>query len=216
MTPILLNYDQPTHDIELGFANQDLAKYNTLLAAIATEIPALTLDIAGFTSLLNNPQLYAFEYIVGGPTLIVGGITYNQQQAMQMVQIPAAWLIVINLVNAFNADFQTNTVYKYRSIQTDERLVNRLSISNIAIVSNVFVLTTAYTTALTAKYSIYTTSDKQNSIYAALDTIFTTCQTLKTLGASFTADKTLRDLGVFDNLDGVTLTFNATGFVTQN
>jgi len=216
MIPILLDYDQQQHDTVLAFANQDLALYNALLAAINTAVPGLDLDIAGFTALLNNPQLAAFENIVGGDSLVIGGVTISQPEAMKMVALTPGWVTIIGLVVAFNADFQTNTVYKYFSMKAGNKLVNRLPIANIEIVSGVFALTSAYTTALTAKYSIYTTTDNQNAVYALLNDIYTACNSLKALQAGITASVKLSQLGITNTLGGTTMAFNPTTFVLQN
>lgn len=216
MTPQLLSYDQQAHDVELGFANQDLAIYNTFLSAIQAAEPSITWTIAAINSLLANPILYAFNAITNNTPVTVDGLPVPQEQAMQMIQIPTGWQTIISLANNLNADLQTNTVYQAYSIKRGNRLFNRLSLANVEIDSGVFALTSAYTTALTAKYQIYTSTDQQNTVLTLLTNIYDNLTALKTAGASFTSDYTLRQLGVMDTTTSSVLSYDPTSFVTLN
>jgi len=215
MVPILLKFDQQTHDVELGFANQDLAIFNNLLAGINAAIPSLTLTISDFAQLMSDPAGYAFDFIVAGNPLTIGGAPISREVAMTMVEIPDDWKLIISLVNAVNLKLTENTVYKYLSALKGNLQFNRLSITYIEIDNNVFALTAAFTNALAAKYSVYTNTDKQNSIYALLNDIFNNCTQLKTAGASFTGGITLAQLGIIDTANSQVLQFDPSIFLTQ-
>ena len=213
MTPQLLKLRQDGYNAELSFANKDLALYNNLLAGIKAAVPSLVVTQAVLQSLLANPQLYAYNTLIGANPVTLGGQPVPQAQAINLITYPAGWLTVIALANAFNLDYATNTVYQFPPPFDASYKVNRLSIANIVISGSVFVLTAAYLAQLNTNYSIYTTSDKQNNILAALNTLYPILTNLKTLGASCTSAFTLKQLGVFEDING-NFVFDPTLFVS--
>src|SRR3569833_493903 len=139
-------------------------------SAILQAMPDLQLDMAAISSLMADPDGFAFDSIIGNNPLTLGGVPVTREVAMSMVVVPDAWQTIINAVKVVNQDLAINTVYNYQYKGTSGGpLTPRLAMSNIQIANNSFSLTTAYTAGLNNKYSVYTTSDKQNAINTALN-----------------------------------------------
>jgi hypothetical protein len=195
MKRILIKFYQSHYDEELKFANMDLAKYNNLLNVIKSNIPNFKIDIEEITKLLNNPHEYAFDAVVGDNQLKLAGVTLNKKKAMEFVDLPNEWLNVIKEANKLNKDFSENTVHKYGIRHADSGTLDRLTLSELQIKKNEFVLSAEYLSDLKQQHSLYTKNAKQNTAHEHFSNIHNSLKELQSIGVSFNDELSLYDLG---------------------
>lgn len=190
----LIKFNQGSHENELRNANTDLKAYNKLLKGLQPLALAngVTLDMTAFAALLKNPKEFAFDAIVGNAPLTIAGVTVNKNKAMDLIEMPDAWLKTISLVDAFNRELnKTPEHIPHRAVPQ----VIHIGLDSFELLNDEFVLSTKFIEELKNRHSVFTVSENQNAALKHITEIHTSLMALQMLGVPFSAFMTFEQFG---------------------
>jgi hypothetical protein len=209
----LVKFYKHHHDEELKHANIDLAHYNALLTVLKKQIPDLEITITSIAGLLANPPEFAFDMVVGDNPLTIAGAKVNKKKAMEFIELPDCWKLVIKAAEKLNKDFSENPVHKNGVYHAGNGALDRLSLSNLKVENNQLILSAEFTKSLTDKHSLYTQNEKQEKLYKLYQSICNSVIELHKLGVPFNDDLSLYEIGFIkqgSHSEGFTFSFEPT------
>jgi hypothetical protein len=193
----LIKFNQVNHDNELHYAETDLKAYNRLLKDIkpfAVNV-GVTVDKALIVALLNNPKEFAFDAVVGNNPLTIGGAPVSKKKAMDLIDMPEAWVKIISRVDEFNQELIKNPVHNIP--HQNPASYSRVGLESFELVNNEFVLSTDFVDQLKSKHSQFTENETHNTALKHIVTLNDCLKGLSKLGCSIHGGATLNDFGYY-------------------
>lgn len=194
MERILLSHDKRGFDKALKLINADLAIYNNLVEVINENTDKFAVNKENIQTLLADPKGFLFDLIVDKSHMSFNGLPINKRKAIELIDFPKELNIIISEFQSAKTELS-----KVGHEINSDVIIDRLSLANIEIVADRFVLTTAYLSELESEFSSYTRNENQNEAFKLMQQFDNIIDRLLKIGiikpGQDLEDMKLKDLG---------------------
>lgn len=190
MKKILLSYDKRNHDAVLARVNSDVKTLNALVETIRTESDRIEITKENIQSLIKDPKGFIFDLVVEKDKLNFNGLPISRKKAMEMIDFPAEYSIIISECEKVKSQLSNNT-YKIQDYN-----ITRISIEDLSLLDFELSLTENYTESLKAEFCTYTSNEKQNTALEQIKIINSSLDELVKIG--FIAERRLENAELSD------------------
>lgn len=178
MKPVLLSFDKNEYDARMRFANQDLAEYDKIIAALQTNAPEIDLSSEVIQGLWGEPSEYVFDILTKGKDLTFLGLKVSKKKALEFVELNDGHNALIDVVNQLKEEFSNKPAHKYQHNSS----INRLSLDDVEFSKGKLILTTEFIENCNRQCSVYTETELENHVFEGIVTLRNTLDNVLALG----------------------------------